>query len=62
MRTPVYILIFAGRVEKNYPLPRGEGGPAKPGRERNSGRNPKVCTNEQTSSQAKVQEEVFRFP
>ena len=39
MRTPVYMLIFAGRVEKTYPLPRGEGGPAKPGRERNSGGN-----------------------
>ena len=26
MRTPVYILIFTGRVEKTYPLPRGEGG------------------------------------
>ena len=33
MRTLVYMLIFAGRVEKTYPLPRGEGGPAKPGRE-----------------------------
>ena len=42
-----------------YSLPRGEGGPK--GRVRNSGRNLKVSTNEQTSSQVEVQEEVFRF-
>ena len=41
------------------PLPRGEGGPQ--GRVRNSGGNLKVSRNEQTSSQAKAQEEVFRF-
>ena len=42
------------------PLPRGEGGPK--GRERNSGGNFKVSTNEQTFSEVEVQEEVFKFP
>ena len=31
------------------------------GRERNSGGNPKVSTNEKTSSEVEAQEEVFRF-
>ena len=42
------------------PLPRGEGGPK--GRVRNAGKNPNVCTNEQTSSEVEVQEEVLKFP
>ena len=33
------------------PFPRGEGGPAKPGRMRNAGRNPKVFATDQTYSQ-----------
>ena len=41
------------------PSPGGEGGPK--GRERNSGGNFKVSTNEQTFSKVEVQEEVFRF-
>ena len=44
----------------HHSLPRGEGGPK--GRERNSGGNFKVSTNEQTASKVEAQEEVFRFP
>ena len=49
-----------GRAHYSNALPRGEGGPK--GRVRNSGGNPKVNTNKQTSSQIEVQEEVFKFP
>ena len=45
-------------------FPRGEGGPAKPGRMRNAGGNLKVSTTDQTYSQVVVrtQVEVFRCP